>query len=61
MARILYFQPLRLPVAAAVVRMSAKLAALAVAAVVAVVGRSAQEPQGLGLVVKARMVQTVAA
>jgi len=46
-------------VAAALI--TCKLAALAVAVVVAVVGRAAQEPQGLGLAVRARMVRMVAA
>jgi hypothetical protein len=61
MARILYFQPLRQPAAVAAALITSKLVALAVVVVVVVAGRVALEPQGLGLVVKARMVQTVAA
>tara|TARA_R110000868_G_scaffold209426_2_gene459231 strand:- start:368 stop:514 length:147 start_codon:yes stop_codon:yes gene_type:complete len=48
-------------VAAAAVRITSKRVALAVAVVVAVVGPGGLEPQGLGLVVKARMVRMVAA
>jgi hypothetical protein len=44
-----------------VVRITSKLVALAVAVAVAVVGRAAQEPQGLGLAVRALMVRMVVA
>lgn len=47
--------------AAVVVLITSKLAATVVAAVVVAVGRAAQEPQGQELLVKAQMVQMVAA